>query len=93
MSEQPVEKRKKKEDKKSTSSKPVKVVKLVKSTSNRPSSSDATNQKLEVMEQKWSDRFNRLEVLLLAKIMDRPQEPTFSACQGDTDPCSTGQHY
>ena len=31
------------------------------------------------MEQKWSDRFNRLEALLLAKTLDRPQEPTFSA--------------
>ena len=31
------------------------------------------------MEQKWSDWFNRLEALLLAKTMDRPQEPTFSA--------------
>ena len=31
------------------------------------------------MEQKWSDRFNRLEALLLAKSLDRPQEPTFSA--------------
>ena len=29
------------------------------------------------MEQKWSDRFNRLEALLLAKTLDR--EPTFSA--------------
>ena len=29
------------------------------------------------MEQKWSDRFNRLEALLLAKTLD--QEPTFSA--------------
>ena len=31
------------------------------------------------MEQKWSDRFNRLEALLLAKTMDQPQEPTVSA--------------
>ena len=31
------------------------------------------------MEQKWSDRFNRLEAILLAKTMDRPHKPTFSA--------------
>ena len=31
------------------------------------------------MEQKWSDRFNRLEALLLAKSLDRPQEPVFAA--------------
>ena len=31
------------------------------------------------MEQKWSDWFNRLEALLLAKTIDRPQETTFSA--------------
>ena len=30
------------------------------------------------MEQKWSDWFNQLEALLLAKSLDRPQEPTFS---------------
>ena len=31
------------------------------------------------MEQKWSDRYNRLEALLLAKTLDRPREPVFSA--------------
>ena len=31
------------------------------------------------MEQKWSDRLNQLEALLLAKTVDQPQEPTFSA--------------
>ena len=78
LSDQPAEKRQKKEGKKVSSSKPVKPdksVKLVKS-SHRPSSSDSTDQKLEVMEQNWSDRFNRLEALLLAKSLDR--EPTFS---------------
>ena len=30
------------------------------------------------MEQKWSDRFNRLEAVLLSKTLDRPQEPVFS---------------
>ena len=62
LSEKSAENKKKKEDKKVSSSKPVKPDKPV--------------QKLEVMEQKWSDRFNRLEALLLAKTLDR--EPTFS---------------
>ena len=78
LSEQPVEK-KKKDDKKATSSKSVKPEKSGKPTSHRPSSSDSTDQKLEVMEQKWSDQFNRLEALLLSKTLDRPQEPVFSA--------------
>ena len=76
LSEQPVEKKKKKHEKKVTSSKSVKPEKSGKSTSRRPSSSDSTDQKLEVMEQKWLDR---LEALLLAKSLDRPQEPVFSA--------------
>ena len=39
----------------------------------------STDQKFQEMDQKWSDRFNRLEALLLAKTLDRPQqEPTFS---------------
>ena len=73
LSEKSAEK-KKKEVKKVSSSKPVKPDKLVKS-SHRPSA-ESTDQKLEIMEQKWSDRFNRLEALLLAKMLDR--EPTFS---------------
>ena len=74
LSGKPAEKRKKKEEKKASRSKPDKSVK----STHRPSS-DSTDQKLEVMEQKWSDRFNRLEVLLLAKTLDRPEGPTFSA--------------
>ena len=74
LSDQPVEK--KKEDKKATSDKLVKADKSVKSSSHRPSSSTTTDRKLEVMEQKW---LNRLEALLLAKTLDRPQEPVFAA--------------
>ena len=79
LSEQLVEKKKKKDDKKATGSKSVKPEKSGKSTSHRPSSSESTDQKLEVMEQKWSDQFNRLEALLLAKTLGRPQELVFSA--------------
>ena len=51
----------------------------VKSTSNRPASSVSTDQKIEVLDQKWSDRFYRLEALLLARTVYQPQEPIFSA--------------
>ena len=76
LSDKPVEKRKKEEKKKekkaTTSKKPDKSVK----SSHQPST-ESTDQKFELMEQKWSDCFNRLEALLLAKTLD--QEPTFSA--------------
>ena len=75
LSEKSAEKKKKKEDEKVASSKPVKPDKSVKS-SHRPSG-ESTDHKLEMMEQKWSDHFNRLEALLLAKTLDR--EPTCSA--------------
>ena len=70
LSAQPAEKKKKVEEKK-------------KSVKPKPSTSTAaavsTDQKFQEMDQKWSDRFNRLEALLLAKTLDRPQqEPTFS---------------
>ena len=38
------------------------------------SSADA---RIDELDQKWSDRFNRLEALLLSKTLDRP-EPTFA---------------
>ena len=78
LSDQPVEKKKKKEDKKASSEKSVKADKSVKSSSHRTSSTSSIDQKLEVMEQKWSDRFNWLEALLLSKSLDRPQEPVFT---------------
>ena len=70
LSAQPAEKKKKVEEKK-------------KSVKPKPSTSTAaavsTAQKFQELDQKWSDRFNRLEALLLAKTLDRPQqEPTFS---------------
>ena len=71
LSEKPAEKKKteEKKEKKVATSKPV-------NSSHRPSAESA-DQKLEVMEQRWSDRFNRLEALLSAKTLDR--EPTVSA--------------
>ena len=69
LSAPPAEKKKKVEDKK----------KLVKS---KPSASwpaaVSTDQRFDELDQKWSDRFNCLEALLLARTLDQPkQEPTF----------------
>ena len=71
LSAQPAEKKKKVEEKK-----------LVKSKSSASSSRPAavsTEQRFEELDQKWSDQFNRLEALLLAKTLDQPQQQlTFS---------------
>ena len=72
LSAQPAEKKKKVEEKK----------KSVKSKS-APSTSQlaalSTDQRFEELDQKWSDWFNRLEALLLAKTLDQPQQQlTFS---------------
>ena len=89
----PVEKKAKKMDSKkssssSSSSKPAKAEKSVKSSTSRPpaasstdqgkSSSSSTNARFSELDKKWSDRFNRLEALLLAKTVDQPQQPVFS---------------
>ena len=87
----PDEKKKKvekKPDKKSSTSstKSVKSDKPVKSASNRPSSSTtdqgksttpSTDSRFSDLDRKWSDRFNRLEALLMARTLDRPQNPVF----------------
>ena len=87
----PVEKKKKldkKVDKKSSSSvKSVKSDKSVKSSSSRPPATSptdqgkyttsSTNTRISDLDKKWSDRFNRLEALLMAKALDRPQDPVF----------------
>ena len=59
----PTEKKPKKD--KCTTSKPEKAV----------ASKSATDSKIEELDQKWSDRFNRLEVMLMAKAF----QPTFSS--------------
>ena len=85
----PAEKKKKTESKKSSSStsKSTKPEKSVKS-SNRPASTSITDQgksttsstdaKISDLDRKWSDRFNRLEALLMAKTLETPQDPVFS---------------
>ena len=71
LSAQLVEKKKKVEDKKkSVKSKPS-------ASASRPAAV-STDQRFDELDQKWSDRFNRLEALLLARTLDQPQqEPTF----------------
>ena len=61
-------------DKKVSSTKHSKE-KPVKSPTSNPHRSSA-DTRIEELDQKWSDRFNRLEALLLAKTLDKP-EPTF----------------
>ena len=71
LSAQPAEKKKVEEKKKSVKSKSS-------SSTSRPAAV-STDQRFEELDQTWSDRFNRLEALLLAKTLDQPQqEPTFS---------------
>ena len=75
----PVEKKAKKTESKHSTK--AKSDKPTKSTSSRPptSSSDqgksttsTTDTKIADLDKKWSDRFNRLEALLLAKTLDSP---------------------
>ena len=71
---------KKKKDKKTTSEKPKSSKsseKPSKSVETKPSRSSA-DDRIDELDRKWADRFNRLQALLLAKSLDQP-EPTFQA--------------
>ena len=63
LSAPPAEKKKKLDDKKFKLVKSDKPTKSSSTSSNRPTSA-STNQRFEELDQKWSDRFNRLEALL-----------------------------
>ena len=81
LSAPPPEKKKKTESKKS-SSKSVKADKAVKPTtdksaSDRPSSS-STDSRITDLDQKWSDRFNRLEALLMARTLETSSDQSFT---------------
>ena len=66
LSAQPAEKKKKVEDKKKSKSSTCRLAAV------------STDQRFNDLDQKWSDRFNRLEALLLARNLDQPQQdPTF----------------
>ena len=64
LSAQPAEKKKKVEDKKKSKSS---------ASASRPAAV-STDQRFNDLDQKWSDRFNRLEALLLARTLDQPQQ-------------------
>ena len=68
---------KKVEDKKS-SSKSDKSTKSLSTASSSRLASVSADHRIDELDQKWSDRFNRLEALLMGRTLDRPQEPTFS---------------
>ena len=56
---------------KSSDSKPAK------SSTDSMSAKSSVDSKIKALDQKWSEQFNKLEALLLARTLDKPQEPTF----------------
>ena len=71
LSAQPAEKKKKVEDKK-------KLVKSKPSASTSRLAAVSSDKRFDKLDQKWSDQFNQLEALLLARTLDQPQqEPIF----------------
>ena len=81
----PLEKKAKKAEAKHPTK--AKSDKPTKSTSSQPPTSSTdqgkpitstTDTKIADLDKKWSDRFNRLEALLLAKTLDPPRDPVFS---------------
>ena len=72
LSAQLAEKKKKVEENK-------KSVKSKSSASSSRPTAVSTDQRFEELDQKWLDRFNQLEALLLSKTLDQPQQqPTFN---------------
>ena len=74
----PAEKKKKVEKEKAPSKKPAKSSpdKPAKSVSGRRWARASTDTRINELDQKWSDHFNQLEALLMARTLDR-QESTF----------------
>ena len=98
----PAEKKPKKaESKKSmtTSAKPARSEKSVKSSSNRPpttsttdqgkSTTSSTDSRISDLNRKWSDRFNRLEALLMAKNIGQTSGPCIQYGEGYSGSCSS----
>ena len=78
---EPVERKKKSETKKSAP-KPAKMDKSAKASSSKvpttsTSQSSSADDRITDLDRQWSDRFNRLEALLLARTLEKPQEPVF----------------
>ena len=51
-----------------------KTVSLVKSSADNNPTISSTDSKIEALDQMWSEWFNRLEALLLARTLDKPQQ-------------------
>ena len=91
LSATPAENKRKAVGKNSASSKSDKAVKSsssqppaststdqAKPASSQPPTFSSTDSRFAELDQKWSGRFNWLEALLMARTLDRPQDPTFS---------------
>ena len=87
----PPEKKRKLDSKKSSTSKSVKSDKAVKTSTSRPPaststeksasdrpSSSSTDSRFTELDQKWLDRFNRLEALLMARTLETPSDKAFT---------------
>ena len=61
-----------------SSSNPPPTTSTTSTTDQGKSTTSSTTSKISDLDKKWSDRFNRLEALLLAKTIDKPQDPVFS---------------
>ena len=62
---------------KTSTSRPPASTSTDKSVSDRPSSS-STDARFTELDQKWSDWFNRLEALLMARTLETPSDQTFT---------------
>ena len=65
--------------KKSDTSQPAKssTDKPVKSTSGSRLAKFSADMEIDALDQKWSERFNRLEASLITRSLEKPQEPAF----------------
>ena len=59
--------------------KKVKKDKPSSSKCNKPAEKSVVDHKYEELDKKWTDRFNRLEALFMAKTLQPSDQPTFSA--------------
>ena len=71
------EMRKKVDKDKASTSKSVKSTEKLANSSEHGLTKSSTDARFEELYQKWTDWFNWLEALLLARALDKRQEPTF----------------
>ena len=84
-----------KKKKTATSDKPKTVVKDSKDSTEKPSKSSvkphrsSVDSRIDDLDQKWSDRLNRLEALLLAKTLDKPAFTSVKVAPACSPPASS----